>query len=75
MTRLAPISARKMIKILKSLGFEEIRQKGSHIFFFHKENGCMTTVPDHGAKDLPVGLLHQILEDIKIGLDEFEKLR
>lgn len=58
MTRLAPISARKLVKILKSLGFEEIRQKGSHIFFLNKKTGLVTTVPDHGAKDLPVGLLH-----------------
>jgi len=33
MVRLSPISPRKLIKILKKLGFEEIRITGSHHFF------------------------------------------
>lgn len=75
MVRLSPMSAKKLIKILKRLGFEEIRQKGSHKFFINRTTGLVTTIPDHGAKDLPVGLIHDILKDLEMSLDEFDTLR
>jgi len=35
MPRLNPLPAKKMVKILLKLGFQEIRAKGSHHFFFN----------------------------------------
>ncbi len=46
MSKLSIISDRDMIKLLKSIGFEERRQKGSHKFFSNKE-GLTTVVPFH----------------------------
>jgi len=37
MTRLAPISGRKLCKILEKLGFEKIYGKGSHVRFRHPD--------------------------------------
>ncbi|OGZ07558.1 MAG: hypothetical protein A3D65_03905 [Candidatus Lloydbacteria bacterium RIFCSPHIGHO2_02_FULL_50_13] len=75
MARLVPISAKKLIKILHHLGFQEIRRKGSHRFFLYPQAKKTTVVPDHGSTDIPVGLLSDILKDIDVTSREFEDLR
>ncbi|MBI5753987.1 type II toxin-antitoxin system HicA family toxin [Candidatus Peregrinibacteria bacterium] len=75
MSGLTPISARKLMKILLSLGFEEVRRKGSHCFFFNNMTGLSTVVPDHGSEDIGRGLLRKILRDIDLAPIEFEKMR
>jgi len=71
MTRLAPISSKKMIAVLLSLGFTEIRRKGSHRFFYHPDSRLTTVVPDHGSEDLGVGIVRKILRDIDMSPREF----
>ena len=58
--RLTPLSAFVIIKILKKLGFEPIRQKGSHVFFRHPD-GRTTLVPRHDREDIfvPAALWQQ----------------
>lgn len=73
MPKLIPIKFRKFVKILKMLGFEEKRIKGSHYFFAHKD-GRFTTVP-FKKRELSDGILHQILKDINLSVKEYEKLR
>ncbi|MBE2188847.1 MAG: type II toxin-antitoxin system HicA family toxin [Desulfobulbaceae bacterium] len=46
----------KIIRILKLLGFDEIRQKGSHKQFKHFD-GRFTTLPFHKGKDISPILL------------------
>ena len=75
MVRLAPISSKKLIKILTKLGFEEIRRKGSHRFFYNQENKLSTVVPDHGSEDLGIGMLRKILRDIDTNPREFESYK
>lgn len=74
MPKLSPISARKLIRILENLGFEEIRQKGSHIRMEHPD-GRKTSIPVHTGEKVGVGLLRKILRDSRISRSEFEKLR
>lgn len=73
MTRLPSLKARKIIKIINHLGFQKIRQEGSHIFFKHKD-GRVTVIPFHQGKDIGKGLLRAIIDDIKITPKEFQKL-
>ncbi len=63
MTHLPTLSARKLIKILKRLGFMSVRQEGSHVFFKHPD-GRTTVVPFHAGRDIGRGLLRSILTDI-----------
>ncbi len=49
MGKIPILKPQEVIRILKKLGFEEVRQKGSHIQFKHKD-GRMTTVPFHKGK-------------------------
>lgn len=63
-----------MVAILKQLGFDEIRQTGSHKFFSHQKDGKNTVIPMHN-KDLKRGLIKAILKDIGISDEEYEVLR
>ena len=74
MTKLVPVPGKTMADILKRLGFEEIRRKGSHIYFKHKD-GRGTVVPVHKGEDLGKGLIRAILRDIDISIEEYDKLR
>ena len=68
--KLPALKARHIMRALHLLGFEEIRQKGSHLFFQHPD-GRTTLVPQHGGEDIGRGLLRQILREIEISPEEF----
>ena len=74
MAKLVPISGRKLCKILEKLGFERIHQVGSHARYFHSD-GRKTVVPVHGDEELGKGLLLEILKQIKLSREEYDKLR
>lgn len=64
------LKPREVIQILLSLGFEEIRRKGSHAQFRHPD-GRGTTVPFHAGRDIAPSLLRQIAKDINLTIEEF----
>ena len=74
MPKLAPAKPEEIIRILEKLGFEKIRQSGSHIIFHHPD-GRWTTVPLHKGKDVAKGTLSKILKDIGISYEEFKRLK
>ena len=61
---------REVIAILAALGFEEVRQRGSHKQFRHPD-GRRTTVPVHGGRDLSPILLRRIARDVGLTVREF----
>ena len=75
MPKLNTLSAKKMVKILLKLDFQKVRSKGSHHFFLNPNTNKTTTVPIHGNEDLGVGLLKEVLRDIDLSVEEYEKLR
>lgn len=74
MSKLSIVSAAQMSKILRHLGFDLIRQKGSHAYFRHPD-GRATVVPVHRGEDLGRGLIRAILRDIEVLPEEYEKFR
>jgi predicted RNA binding protein YcfA (HicA-like mRNA interferase family) len=68
------LKPKEVISILVKLGFEEIRQKGSHKQFRHTDGRC-TTVPFHAGRDISPILLRQIAKDIDLTIDEFIRNR
>ena len=70
MGRVPPLRPREVIAILASLGFLEVRQRGSHKQFRHPD-GRGTTVPDHGGRDISPVLIRQIAKDIGLSTDDF----
>lgn len=70
--KLPLLDAKELIKILNKMGFEVIRQRGSHIYMKHKDGRC-TVVPLHSGRDIGRGLLKRILNEIDVSRDEFLK--
>jgi predicted RNA binding protein YcfA (HicA-like mRNA interferase family) len=74
MSNFPAVSFNELIKFVESIGFIAVRQKGSHIRYAHPD-GRKTTVPDHGNKDVPIGLLSKIIKiDIGLSLKDFFEL-
>ncbi|NET70674.1 MAG: type II toxin-antitoxin system HicA family toxin [Sphaerospermopsis sp. SIO1G2] len=71
MPRLPRISSREAIRALERLGFEEVRQTGSHVVMKREtadgEIGCV--VPLH--RELKVGTLSGILKQARVSAEEF----
>jgi predicted RNA binding protein YcfA (HicA-like mRNA interferase family) len=61
-----------MERVLLDLGFEAVRQKGSHVFYRHPD-GRTTTVPNHPGRDLARPLIREILREIELTTEEFQK--
>ena len=71
MPKLPVIKGRELIKFLETLDFKVIRTKGSHSRL-KSEDGRVTSVPVHGSKDVPKGLLRKIIrEDLEMDLNKF----
>jgi predicted RNA binding protein YcfA (HicA-like mRNA interferase family) len=77
MPRLPQISGRELIRLLESLGYEKLRQRGSHVRLrrISAAGEHNVTVPDH--KVLAKGTLNDILTRVSIwiGLPKDELLR
>lgn len=72
--QLPQISANELRKLIEKLGFEFIRQHGSHMFFRNK-NGKTTTIPNHPGEKLDRGLLNKIIkQDLEMSRESFLKL-
>lgn len=74
MPKLPAISGIKVIKKLQKLGYFIVRQKGSHVRLRNSNDlNCKPiTVPAH--KTIKPGLLHQILKDANLSVEEFINL-
>lgn len=71
MPRLPNLSGKEIVRALSKVGYQEIRQRGSHIRLScpHKKS---ITIPDH--KILGRGLLRKILRDTELSVKDFRNL-
>ncbi len=67
MPKLPRISGSEAIRILKRLGFDQVRQSGSHVVLRRDHKGCV--VPLH--KELKVGTLAGLLRQADVSVEEF----
>jgi predicted RNA binding protein YcfA (HicA-like mRNA interferase family) len=56
------------------LGFNAVRQRGSHIQYRHP-NGRGATVPMHKGRDIAPSLLRQVARDIGLTIEELPQNR
>jgi len=74
LSKLPLLKAKQLARILEKLGFQFLRQQGSHMFFQHPD-GRTTVVPNHPGEQIDRGLLNKIIrKDIQITREEFTKL-
>jgi predicted RNA binding protein YcfA (HicA-like mRNA interferase family) len=69
--KLPIISGRQAVKAFERIGYRTVRQRGSHIRLRDDADPRHQplTVPDHTV--LKPGLLHQLLRDANLSVDEF----
>ena len=60
MARLPLITGTQAISALPAVGFEVVRQRGSHVRLRHPD-GRIVTMPIHAGKDIGPGLLRKML--------------
>lgn len=73
MPKLPTVTANKVIKALEKIGFQAVRQRGSHVRMKH-EDSRVVTVPVHKGKNIGRGLLRKILRDAELTVEEFIEL-
>jgi len=71
MSRLPQVTARELVRFLKSHGFVEDRQSGSHLTLWHSERNVSVTVPVHTGCDIGRGLAARILKDAGFSVEEY----
>lgn len=69
-SRLPRITAKELIRFLKSQGFYFYDAKGSYQHFIHPETKKKVTVPVHSGKIIGPGLLRAILKQADLEWDE-----
>lgn len=75
MSRLPQVTSRELVRFLKSQGFVEDRQSGSHLTLWHPEGKVAATVPVHGGADIGRGLAVKILRDAGFSVEDYLRLR
>ena len=67
MPKLPRVSGAEALKALQKLGFEKVRQSGSHVIARRGNKGCV--VPMHA--ELKVGTLAGLLRQAEVSVEEF----
>lgn len=69
-----PAKTKDLEKVARKLGFQKTRQRGSHARWKHPD-GRSTTIPIHGNGEIGSWLFYEILKQMGITKEEFERLR
>lgn len=70
--RLKILPGKEVCKILEQNGFQEVRQKGSHIVMQKKTEESTLTVPIPNHKEIKIGTLLSIIRQSKLNRELFE---
>ncbi|MEE8343459.1 MAG: type II toxin-antitoxin system HicA family toxin [Gammaproteobacteria bacterium] len=69
MPGLPALSGRKVVKVFESLGWEMVRQRGSHIILVKENHHATLSVPDH--KEVAKGTLRSLIRIVGITVEAF----
>jgi predicted RNA binding protein YcfA (HicA-like mRNA interferase family) len=72
MPKLRVFSGRELCKLLAQHGFDEVRQKGSHIVMQKKTGNSTVTVPVPNHDELKIGTLQSIIRQSGLPRSLFE---
>lgn len=73
MSALPRISGREVVQALKKIGYEQDRQRGSHMILRQTDSPHRrVTVPDH--KEIAKGTLRALIREVGLTVDEFRGL-
>ena len=69
MPKFPGLSGKDIIRALEKLGFQVVRQSGSHVLMKKGSTGCV--VPNH--KEVKVGTVNGVLRQAEISPEEFQR--
>jgi len=69
MIRLPRLSGREVVKVFESLGWEQVRQSGSHMILVREGHRATLSVPDH--KEVAMGTLRSLIRSAGLTVEEF----
>jgi mRNA interferase HicA len=69
MPKLPVLTPQELARALEKAGFELIRVRGSHYYYYNQRTEKIAVVPYH-SKDLRKGTLQAILKDADISFEE-----
>ena len=71
MAKLPHLSGKEVIKALSKVGFQQLRQRGSHVIMSKQlpEGKTTLVVPNH--KEIDIGTLAEIIRQSNLSRDEF----
>lgn len=69
MAKLPNLTGKELVAALEKIGFQVVRQKGSHVRMKHRDDRVVS-IPVHARKALGKGLLLKILRDTDLTKEE-----
>jgi len=69
MSHLPVLSGRKVVRVFAKLGWEVVRQRGSHIILVKESSIATLSVPDH--REVARGTLRSLIRDAGLTVEEF----
>ena len=72
MAKLRIFSGREVCRVLSQHGFQEIRQRGSHIIMQKKTEDSTITIPVPNHKEIRIGTLSSIIRQSRLERNIFE---
>jgi predicted RNA binding protein YcfA (HicA-like mRNA interferase family) len=73
LSRLKLVSYRQLARVAEACGFRWTRRRGSHNVF-RSADGRIVVIPDHGTQVIVRPLLRQIVRDMGLTVDEYNRL-
>lgn len=72
--KLKPLKVEELIRKLRKLGFVGPIPGGKHLRMVHLETKKIIPIPMHKGKDVSVGLIREIINEIGISREEWLRL-
>jgi len=72
-SRLKLLPYRDLVRVAEAAGFRWVRCRGSHNAF-RSADGRIIVIPDHGGEVIKRPLLHRIVRDMGLTIDEYNEL-
>lgn len=71
--KLPRVTAKQLIKVVESIGFQLVHQSGSHMVFRNNE-AKRIVIPYHTGKNLHPKIVSSIIKDIDLSIEDFKKM-
>jgi predicted RNA binding protein YcfA (HicA-like mRNA interferase family) len=72
--KLPAVTGKELARVAQRLGFEFRRQTGSHAIYVRPSDQRRVVIPMHSGRDLKPKTLRAIIEDLRVSIEEFQKM-